>query len=877
MIAQSFTGMLKNLFLAIADREEIIEKHRQRLANIKDFDPFITFLHIDVDKDQRISVDELFSYLKANSANVQIENCEALVRFFDSSNTGALTFNDYVQVLLPCSNDYLRDLAAQKKSENISMIPKLSENTNKELCELLKQEVEYHKDVETCKTDLLNHPEYSPDKAFQFLDINRQGFLDDFSIKSFLAQHGFNASEQDITSIIRRMDVTADARVSYNEFIEAMAPAKPIKIQTHNEIRQPIAHRIHSIRGEVSQYDKIPSFTFAKEFKNSDLYWDPYHQRPQLGYYQNANPRYESPTIKNSTEMRYTHQPSSYLNRSPRTQNRFDSYVQNMNVGQSISETQTSLSRGYTRQIPSSNLINFSQDNYAAQNDARNTASFSANRNYRLDNRMQTLNHETYERNSPYSKPLPSQNHDLAASPERYNLSSPSRSSIHHPIEPFSKNRDIRSKYSENNEMMPSRLANSYSQYNTNMNIERPKTDSKLLNSDIPQFQNNAYPKDVHAINSMYSGDHRSLWNKGSMMDMDRNRLSYLPKGSANMNSDLAHLQSSGMNQPSSSHPSKMQTVDHSSYYSPRNSKNRNIGGISDVRNKYKSGFSYHNRLQSMNKYESPYRKYSQVNPGNPNETPEKQSVYSKPGQNYSKDNSFAYMRSSSRTNSTLADTQKDYRYGFKSSIYNDSISKRPKSDFRGTREYNNYIDQHASNDVYANSLQKYQAYDRNQHMQGYSQRGYSRERNYDNRSSYYREAKNDVMSKYRSNAHNFSRPGTSAGTGNYINIADEKKGFADDSKIKISRTIEETKTQSIPIANPNESASKEAKSSIDVSKPTPGFNMFANPEIVSSAQKTGGWNFVPSPETKKTESKTGAKKSDRSTKEKTVKTPIRG
>lgn len=61
-----------------------------------------------------------------------------------------------------------------------------------------------------------------PMDLFKMLDKQNQGYLDGPQIDAFLKSVNFNASKVDLNSIIRRFDVTADARISFNEFLEGI-------------------------------------------------------------------------------------------------------------------------------------------------------------------------------------------------------------------------------------------------------------------------------------------------------------------------------------------------------------------------------------------------------------------------------------------------------------------------------------------------------------------------------------------------------------------------------------------------------------------------------------------------------------------------------
>jgi len=51
--------------------------------------------------------------------------------------------------------------------------------------------------------------------------------LNSRNIQSFLRLNGFYATDSEIVAIIRRLDVDADQRITYDEFIEALRPQLP--------------------------------------------------------------------------------------------------------------------------------------------------------------------------------------------------------------------------------------------------------------------------------------------------------------------------------------------------------------------------------------------------------------------------------------------------------------------------------------------------------------------------------------------------------------------------------------------------------------------------------------------------------------------------
>ncbi len=86
---------LKNLLVAVGDGERVLEGLRQRLCNIRDFAPHSAFQRVDRDANGRIHSHELLNYLRDHHSNCAAEpELHQLVKFFDSDNDGALSFQE---------------------------------------------------------------------------------------------------------------------------------------------------------------------------------------------------------------------------------------------------------------------------------------------------------------------------------------------------------------------------------------------------------------------------------------------------------------------------------------------------------------------------------------------------------------------------------------------------------------------------------------------------------------------------------------------------------------------------------------------------------------------------------------------------------------
>jgi hypothetical protein len=93
------------------------------------------------------------NYLRDNGVarGVTEADCYYIIKFFDSDEDGALHYPDFMQMLLPCSNSRLRALATQRPNLFCGKNDYMSLDVEKELAELLLEEVQLHRTTEDFK------------------------------------------------------------------------------------------------------------------------------------------------------------------------------------------------------------------------------------------------------------------------------------------------------------------------------------------------------------------------------------------------------------------------------------------------------------------------------------------------------------------------------------------------------------------------------------------------------------------------------------------------------------------------------------------------------------------------------------------------------
>ena len=86
------------------------------LAEQKLFEPHTAFKRLDTSRDGYISSSELMDFLVENSVPATTRECLHLFNQLDHNDDGLISYNDFVQTILPQEDGKLRTLATLRES-----------------------------------------------------------------------------------------------------------------------------------------------------------------------------------------------------------------------------------------------------------------------------------------------------------------------------------------------------------------------------------------------------------------------------------------------------------------------------------------------------------------------------------------------------------------------------------------------------------------------------------------------------------------------------------------------------------------------------------------------------------------------------------------
>ena len=113
------------------------------------------------------------------------------------------------------------------------------------------------REEELLKQQLAQRYDYSLELLFKAVDDWNYKYIDQVNLKRFLIKCSVLPNDALLISIIRRMDLDADAKLNFQEFLDAVRPIenftakKTIKIKS-SKVARPKSNLLHRKKGSVS-------------------------------------------------------------------------------------------------------------------------------------------------------------------------------------------------------------------------------------------------------------------------------------------------------------------------------------------------------------------------------------------------------------------------------------------------------------------------------------------------------------------------------------------------------------------------------------------------------------------------------------------------
>ena len=125
------------------------------MATLNRFEPHSAFQRIDRDQDGRITSLEILKFLRDNGVDEATEaDTYYVVKYFDSDGDEQLDYEDLMQMIMPCDDQYLRAVIAQRDIYEVSKHDYLDAEVESELTRLFEKEIALNRVTEELKQEM---------------------------------------------------------------------------------------------------------------------------------------------------------------------------------------------------------------------------------------------------------------------------------------------------------------------------------------------------------------------------------------------------------------------------------------------------------------------------------------------------------------------------------------------------------------------------------------------------------------------------------------------------------------------------------------------------------------------------------------------------
>jgi hypothetical protein len=125
-------------------------------------------------------------------------------------------------MILPCEDNCLRKIALDRHACRVARYENLPLDIERGLVAIIEREIELTRRLDLLKRELEVRHDYTTYSAFKAITKCCDSSINNYNLSQFLRQNGYYPSEREVFAIIRRMDTSCIARVSYNDFVDFM-------------------------------------------------------------------------------------------------------------------------------------------------------------------------------------------------------------------------------------------------------------------------------------------------------------------------------------------------------------------------------------------------------------------------------------------------------------------------------------------------------------------------------------------------------------------------------------------------------------------------------------------------------------------------------
>lgn len=142
-------------------------------------------------------------FLVQNNVSASSRECLHLFNQLDFNDDGLISYNDFIQTLLPQEDSKLKTLATLRESYYLEPSEPLPFEVEWALARVFESEIKNFKQIENLRDILQSSYDFNPLECFNTIDEERLGYLDYESLNLFMRQCNKVLSDDEIEALIR--------------------------------------------------------------------------------------------------------------------------------------------------------------------------------------------------------------------------------------------------------------------------------------------------------------------------------------------------------------------------------------------------------------------------------------------------------------------------------------------------------------------------------------------------------------------------------------------------------------------------------------------------------------------------------------------------
>eukprot|EP00331_Platyophrya_macrostoma_P011184 CAMPEP_0176412876 /NCGR_PEP_ID=MMETSP0127-20121128/4383_1 /TAXON_ID=938130 /ORGANISM="Platyophrya macrostoma, Strain WH" /LENGTH=561 /DNA_ID=CAMNT_0017792587 /DNA_START=46 /DNA_END=1731 /DNA_ORIENTATION=+ len=329
MVSRLTKHKVADLLEAIAEGEIKAEIQRLVLAEKYSFEPYSAFKRIALAPRSYITSTDLHEFLLENKVTVTSGECRDLLNAFDADKDGSLSYNEFLNIVLPRTDPVLRKRVTLRETYPLRDDERLPYDIEYALTRLLEEELNAIQRTESLKGGIHASADYTAGRVFNTIDYDAKNYLIFEDFADFSDDIGRGLSEKQIDALIRRLDSNQDGRITYSEFIAALSYPKTESVtlssprHSHSRLSPRHSHSRLSPRhsrqrsSEIRETEVAPLKTGLKDLDYS-RYLSESRSRRSASPRRRTNDIYETPkSPRRSVERLADTSVHSHRKRSP--------------------------------------------------------------------------------------------------------------------------------------------------------------------------------------------------------------------------------------------------------------------------------------------------------------------------------------------------------------------------------------------------------------------------------------------------------------------------------------------------------------------------------------------------------------------------------